>query len=398
MEYLELSNKKIITRYAIPQMIGLIFNSIYFIIDGIFIGKKLGPDSLAAAGIAIPVVEIMIALAMMISVGAGVMVSAAIGYKDYKKANTLFNQANLITAILSIAIVILGNIFINQLAQILGATNLIFEDTKLYLRYFITASPFLLFSFTLSTFARNDNAPKLAMWALIIGSISNIILDWFFMYPLNMGLSGAALATALGPIFSVLILLPHFIFKKGLLSFKLTKVYFKDMFAIFSKGLSAFITNFSIGFVTLLYNMTINHHHLGEITLSSYVIIGYISLIALTSFLGISQGIQPAISFYSGCNEHNRLKSLSRSGIIFNLTLGFIYTVFIFLFAPFIINIFTNESSLVFLTSSLSTKYFLNLPFAAVNIAITTLLQALDYQKESTIISLMRSTLPLILF
>ncbi|MEG0727161.1 MAG: MATE family efflux transporter, partial [Erysipelothrix sp.] len=217
MNYSQMSNCDIIKKFAIPQMIGLVFNSIYFIIDGIFIGQKLGSDALAAAGIAIPIVEIMIALSMLISVGSGVIISSQLGEGKTEDANKMFNKANLITIVFAICIVLLGNLFIEPIARFMGATDLIITDTIVYLRYFITASPFLIFSFTLSTFARNDNAPKLAMWALIVGSLSNIILDWFFMYPLDMGMGGAALATALGPVFSVTILLHHFLKKKGTL-------------------------------------------------------------------------------------------------------------------------------------------------------------------------------------
>lgn len=105
--------------------------------------------------------------------------------------------------------------FIHPLAELLGSTPQIHEESVRYLWYIVTFSPFLLFSFLLGGLARNDGRSKLAMVALAVGSVSNIILDYVFMYPLNMGIAGAALATAVGPVFSVLILLPHFLLKKG---------------------------------------------------------------------------------------------------------------------------------------------------------------------------------------
>lgn len=257
MKFKHLSNTKILLKYGLPQMIGLVFNSAYFIVDGIFIGQRLGDQSLAAAGVAVPVVEIMIAIAMMISVGAGIMVSTEIGNHNMKDANRTFNIANKFTMILAISIVILGNIFITPLAQFLGASDVILAETVLYLRYFITASPFLIFSFTLSTFVRNDNQPTPAMWALIIGAVLNIALDYVFMYPMNMGMAGAALATALGPVFSVLILIPHFFKKSSNLHFEKATIKLNTVKSIIFKGISAFITNFSIGFVTLIYNIAI---------------------------------------------------------------------------------------------------------------------------------------------
>ncbi len=141
MKFKHLSNTKILLKYGLPQIIGLVFYSAYFIVDGIFIGQRLGDQSLAAAGVAVPVVEIMIAIAMMISVGAGIMVSTEIGNPNMKDANGTFNIANKFTVILAISIVMLGNIFITPLAQFLGASDVILAETVLYLRYFITASP-----------------------------------------------------------------------------------------------------------------------------------------------------------------------------------------------------------------------------------------------------------------
>ncbi|CAM3639491.1 MATE family efflux transporter [Erysipelothrix urinaevulpis] len=397
MNYNKYSDLKLLVRFAIPQMIGLIFNSIYFIIDGMFIGWRLGPDALAAAGVAIPVVEIMIALSMMISVGAGVVISNLYGQKKYSEANQMFNKSNAITLLVSLIIVITGNVFVRDLAQILGATDLIMNDTLIYLRYFITASPFLVFSFTLSTYVRNDGNPKLAMWALIVGSISNIFLDWLFMYPLNWGMSGAALATAIGPVFSVLLLLPHFLMKKGRSHFKWTKFSIQDMITICRNGMAAFITNFSIGLVTFLYNITIVKNHLGETALSSYVIIGYIALIAITAFLGSSQGLQPSMSYFAGEKNYKRIRSLSTLIVMYNLIVALVLTTLLSWKGDFFISLFTNDRMLINETLIISRIYFLNLPFAAINIVLATLFQALNQQRISTVLSLLRSTIPLYL-
>lgn len=398
MNFNKLSNRQILIRFAIPQMIGLIFNSAYFIVDGIFIGQRLGAQSLASAGVAVPVVEIMIALSMLISVGAGVSVSNSIGKNDKEEANKIFNIANSFTLYFAIAIAILGNIFILPLSRMMGATDLLLNETVVYLRYFLTASPFLVFSFTLSTFVRNDGQPKRAMWALIVGAMTNIILDYVLMYPLNMGMAGAALATALGPIFSVIILLPHFINKENTLHFKKTKMRISYIKNIFISGISAFITNFSIGFITLVYNIAIIQNNLGEEGLSSYIVIGYISLIGLTSFLGTSQGIQPALSFFKGQDDTKRIKSLINQSLVLNLILGSLFYFIIVVVGYQIISVFINEPALILSTHKIAIIYFLNLPLAAINIVIATCLQSIGKQKESTILSLLRTTLPLLFF
>ena len=207
-------------KYAIPQMIGLLFNSVYLIVDGVFIGNRLGRDAMAAAAVSVPFIEILISMSMAVASGAGIIISNFLGQKEEKEAVRIFNISIWVLGTIGLSIVVLGNIFIHLLAELLGSTPHIHKDAVEYLWYIITFSPFLLYSFLLGGLARNDGRSKLAMFALAFGSISNIVLDYVFMYPLDMGIGGTALATALGPIFSVLILLPHFIQKKGALHCK----------------------------------------------------------------------------------------------------------------------------------------------------------------------------------
>lgn len=157
--------------------------------------------------------------------------------------------------------ILLGNIFLHPLAKLLGSTPQIHDEAISYLWYIVTFSPFLLFSFLLGGLARNDGRPKLAMFALAFGSVSNIVLDYVFMYPLNMGIAGAALATALGPIFSVLILLPHFLMKKGNLYFAGFRICFHDIQRIFTLGFPAFIMEFTIGMEIFVYRAAWKHAH-----------------------------------------------------------------------------------------------------------------------------------------
>ena len=398
MKRFRMSNKNVLMKFAIPQMIGMLFNSVYLIVDGIFIGHRLGPNALAAGGLAVPVVEFAIALAMMISVGAGVMISQAFGKEDVKRANQIFNQSNIITLVLSLSLSVLGLVFTKDLARILGASDLIMQDTVTYLKYFFLGLPFLIFSFTLSTFVRNDQAPKRAMWALVIGAISNIILDYVFMYPMNLGMAGAALATALGPVFGVMILLPHFFLKQGNLVFERIQLTYQFIKELIHYGMAALVTNFSIGMISLFYNFAIVAYGFHEIGLSAYLIVGYISLIALRSFLGIAQGVQPVMSIYESQGQGEAILSLNRFVCIFNAVLGIVLSVLIIIFGKPLAAIFTSDGELMTYAAKIAGIYFLNLVFAAINIVIATNLQALNQQKEALFLSLLRTTLPLIAF
>jgi len=206
---------RLLLSYIIPGVAGLLFNSLYIVVDGLFVARMLGREPLAAVTVGVPVVEILLALSMLMSVGAGVMISNKSGRGQLKEAREIFNMSVRLLAVVSVLIAVVGLIFIRPIARMLGATPDIMDLVVEYLTYFLAFSPAFMFSYAMCTWLRNDSRPKLAMIAQIVGALSNVFLDWYFMGPLKMGIAGAAIATGLGPVFSILIMLPHFISKKG---------------------------------------------------------------------------------------------------------------------------------------------------------------------------------------
>lgn len=381
-------------RYAVPQMIGLLFNSIYLIVDGIFIGNRLGRDSMAAAAVAVPLIEILISLSMAVASGAGILISSQLGRKEKDKAVKTFNTAILCSAAISILVMTAGNLFIHPLAQLLGSTPQIHQESVTYLRYIITFSPFLVFSFLLGGLARNDGCPKLAMFALAFGSVSNILLDYVFMYPMNMGIAGAALATALGPIFSVLILLPHFLLKKGHLFFAKHRIRLQNVVRILKLGFPSFIMEFTIGIITFVYNFAIVRCGYGEIGLAAYLVIGYLMLIILTIFLGFAEGLQPVFSYFTGTGEFQRSRDMRRFGARVFLSTGIVCYLLIVLFSRYFFSIFTpGDIELIDFMQSKSLPYFCGFFLAGYNILMISYWQSSQHTKKALAVSLARSIL-----
>ncbi len=381
-------------KYALPQMIGLLFNSVYMIVDGVFIGNRLGRGAMAAAAVSVPLVEILIALSMATATGAGVMISMHLGQGKKEKARQIFSLACLCTAVMGLIIGVLGNIFIHPLAKLLGSTAMIHEEAISYMRYIITFSPFLLFSFLLSSLVRNDNRPKLAMFALMFGSVSNIVLDYVFMYPLNMGIGGAALATAVGPVFSVVILLPHFIFRRGDLYFTKLKWNGKELCAVYVLGIPSFIMEFTIGIITFIYNFAIVHYGFEEIGLAAYLVIGYLMLIILTLFLGMAQGLQPVFSYFMGTGEEEKGKSLLGFSVQAFLAIGILCYVLIVFFSRSFFTVFNpGDQALISFMESKSLPYFSGFFLAGVNILMIAYWQAMKHTKEALALSLARSVI-----
>lgn len=387
-------SRTLFAKYAIPQMIGLLFNSVYLIVDGVFIGNRLGRDAMAAAAVAVPFIEILIAISMAVASGAGITISGCLGRKEVKEARQTFGLSVLALSAIGIAIVVLGNIFIHPLATLLGSTPEIHEDAVSYLWYIVSFSPFLLFSFLLGGLVRNDGKPKLAMFALAFGSVSNIVLDYVFMYPLGMGIAGAALATALGPIFSVLILLPHFLMKRGNLYFAKFRVRISSAKQMFSQGFPAFIMEFTIGIITFVYNFAIIRNGYGELGLAAYLVIGYLMLIILTVFLGMAEGLQPVFSYFAGTGEQERSRALLSFAVKIFLAVGVLCYLLILFFSRGFITVFApGDIRLIDFTHSKSLVYFCGFFMAGYNILLISYWQSTRYTKRALIISLLRSVI-----
>ena len=383
------SSARLFLRFALPQMVGLLFNSVYVIVDGVFIGHRLGTDSMAAAAVSVPLIEILIALSIAVASGAGVLIASHLGRGERDAAARVFNTAFYCAIGMGALIMALGNLFIDSLAVMLGSTPDIHGEAIQYMRYIVTFCPFQILSFLLSGLARNDGRPKLAMIALAAGSCSNILLDWFFMYPLNMGIGGAALATALGPIFSVLILLPHFLRRRGDLFFQLVRPLTYEIGKIYSLGFPSFIMEFTIGIITFVYNAAIVRCGYGELGLAAYLVIGYLMLIILTFFLGMAEGLQPVFSHFTGTVETSRAQKLRNFSAWVFLATGVLCYVLILFFSRYFFAIFNpNDAELLSFLNGRSAAYFCGFPLAGFGILMISYWQSTRQTGKALAISL----------
>ena len=385
-------------RFAVPQMIGLLFNSVYTIVDGVFIGHRLGREAMAAAAVAVPLIEILISAAIAAGSGAGVLIAARLGSGDKDGARRLFNTAAWMLAVAGLLTALLGNLFLAPLARLLGATPEVLEPACGYLWFIVTFAPFQLFSFLLGGMARNDGRPRLAMTAMILGAGSNILLDYLFMYPLNLGIRGAALATALGPVFSVVILLPHFLGRKGELYFApcpvLCRRWLSDAGRILVCGVPSFIMEFSIGIVTFLYNLAITRWGYGELGLAAYLVIGYLMLILLTLFLGLAEGLQPVFSRLIAAGERERGLAMRRFSIKAFLGVGIVSCLLIFTCSRWFFLLFAPEDpELVAFAAGKSIPYFCGFFLTGFNILMISFWQATRETGRALWASLLRSVI-----
>ena len=212
------------------------------------------------------------------------------------------------------------------------------------------------------------------------------------MYPLNMGVSGAALATALGPIFSVLILFPHFVLKRGNLFFSKMPVYPSVIKRVCTLGIPSFVMEFTIGIITFVYNTAIVRCGYGETGLAAYLIIGYLMLIILTIFLGMAEGLQPVFSYFSGTGETVRSDQLCRFSVRIFLSAGIVCYLLVILFSRQFFQIFNPEdTALIDFAREKSLYYFCGFSLAGYNILMIAFWQSTGKTGRALVVSLSRS-------
>ncbi|PAF47967.1 hypothetical protein BKH41_06830 [Helicobacter sp. 12S02232-10] len=321
------SIKKLFFYYFIPSLCAMIALSTYSTVDGIFVGKKLGEDALAAISICWPVFPVLIAYELLFSLGAASIISYFLGRNEVHRARLIFSSVFYFVVISTLIVGGILYIFIDEIALILGSSDVLKPLVIEYLEIIFIGSVFMVLHPLSDVFAINDKQPILAMVAMIVGSLANIILNYLFLFIFETGIYGSALATIMGHGIGFLVLLQHFLFKRG-------KLYFVRRFSLSAvissakSGIPQSVSELSAAIVMLMFNTTIMGIA-GERGVSIYGIIMYSGIIFFTVLLAIAQGIQPIASFSYGAGSLKRVKNIFLFGIGVSIGVGiFIYLIF----------------------------------------------------------------------
>lgn len=208
------SQLKEFSRYCTLNVLGMIGLSCYILADTFFVSKGLGRNGLTALNLAIPVYSFIHGSGLMLGIGGATKYSIFKSNKERKNANTIFTNTFYLATVISIVFVLVGIFLSKSLTTVLGSDSDVFKMTNIYLKCILIFAPAFIINDVLICFIRNDNNPNLSMYAMLGGSLSNIILDYIFIFPLQLGIFGAVFATGLAPIISILILSLHRIKKK----------------------------------------------------------------------------------------------------------------------------------------------------------------------------------------
>lgn len=385
-----MSDKKQFYRFVIPSIGSMLVTGLYFVVDGIFVGRGVGTSGLAAVNIAVPFISLLTAVSMMITMGGATLTSISFGKGENKKANNYFNTSLLLVLLFSLGMTAISILFPKQLAKFLGASDMLMEGTATYLKYYVIFGIFFCGSATLSAFVRNDGNPQLAFWGMIVGAISNVFLDWLFIFPLQMGIKGAAIASGLGQILACIVLSTHFIVKKGVLKIAVPVREKGVITQIIKVGTPEFVTQMSQPVTILCYNIIVLNAF-GEIGVSAFSVISYLIVVILAVFIGLAQGIQPLLSRSIGEGNKEKEKFFHQKGLRLNILLSCIVYMIMLIFGKAVISIFNNDAELIKIAYNCIVIYGISFIFASVNIVYTTYNLATKNTKAAMMIAVLRS-------
>lgn len=378
-------------KYAALNVMGMTGLSCYILADTFFISKGLGANGLTALNLAIPVYSLIHGSGLMLGMGGATKYSILKSQKNWGQTNKIFTNTVYLAGILAIAFLLTGIFLTRVLTAFLGADQEVFGMTATYLRVILLFAPAFLMNDILICFVRNDGDPKLAMLAMLGGSLSNVLLDYLFIFPLKLGIFGAVFATGLAPLISIMILSVYFLKKRNQFRMIREKPHPETEKTVVKLGIPSLIGEVSSGVVILVFNSIILRLQ-GNTGVAAYGVIANLSLVVMAVYTGIAQGMQPLISKAWGRYEIRTCKRILSYAMITMAAVSIaVYAVIFFLADP-IAGIFNSENNRLLQEIAVTglKLYFTAAVFAGFNLIISVYFTSVELALPAQLISILR--------
>ncbi len=369
-------------KFAFPTVVGVVIAGIQEIIDGFFIGNAIGSQGLAAITLAYPAYLVIIAIGVIIGIGASSLAALQLGKENLNCALDIVHNAFSLCLLTGAVFTIVGLIFCETSISILGASGTALAFARDYLRIIFAGSVFMIFSVALEPLVRNDGNPRLCMNIMIAGVIVNLVLDYLFIMRMGTGMVGAAFATIVSFALPALLFMNYLFGKDAKLKLRLKAMKFKlsTQFQILRAGLPSFVMQFSLALVLFAYNYMLLMYG-SELAVSAYGIIGYVLSIFSMLFEGIALGVQPIIGFNYGAGYYERVSKTLKLTILSCILTGVFGFLLISLFPEKVVQIFSQGDSELLEVTLRGMKIFI----FSLLVEGTVLLTAIYYQSINRI-------------
>lgn len=388
---------KLLKSYAVPAIIAMTASSLYNIIDSIFIGHGVGPLAIAGLAVTFPLMNLSAAFGTLVGVGATTLVSVLLGQKNYDIANKVLGNVVILNTIIGLLFMTVSLIFLDPILYFFGASDNTIVYAREYMQIILAGNAVTHLYLGLNSVLRASGQPKFAMMLTILSVIINTAVAPVLIFWIDMGISGAAIATVLAQSVSLIIILRYFSRKDRLLHFskgifRLEWRITKDSLSI---GLAPFLMNSAACIVTLFINQQLGNYG-GDIAIGAYGIVNRISFLFIMIVMGFNQGMQPIAGYNYGTRNYTRVKSVMWTTVKYATavtTTGFLIAI---LFPQQAVSIFTSDPQLIDFSAKGLQILTLAFPFVGFQMVSSNFFQCLGMVNKAIILSMARQILFLI--
>ena len=378
-------------KFTIPSISMMIFTSLYGIVDGIFVSRFVSTQALSAFNIIYPFINVVIGIGVMLATGASAIIAKKLGEKRDDEARRNFTFIVLVGSTIGIIMSLLGYIFLENMIYALGSTQELYIYCEMYLKATFWFVPAYIVNLLYQFFTITAGKPKIGLTLTILGGVSNIILDYIFIVPLDMGISGAAIATGLGNLIPVILGTIYFMKFSKTLYFTKFSIDIKMFLETCKNGSSEMVSNLAAGITTMLFNYAMIKYA-GSDGVAAMSIVLYGQFLIIATYLGFTSGIAPILSYNYGEENYTQIKKLVGYAIKFLGITSIVVYVLSIIGAPTILQVFTDKNSTVY---ELGYRGFLifgtSFLITSISIFISGMFTAFSNGKISAIISFFRT-------
>ena len=390
---------KLLIKYSVPAIIGMIVNGLYNVVDRIFIGNipGVGPLAITGLGVTMPIMTIIMAFGMLIGIGTTTNISIKLGQGKKEEAEKLIGNAITLALIVGLLISVFGLIFENQILNMFGASEGSLPYAKAYINIILLGSVFNLLGFVFNNAIRGDGNPKLSAMIMVVGCLTNIVLDALFIMVLKMGIQGAAIATITSQFITSIWGLSYYLRGKSNLKFRKTSLKLdKSLVAsIFAIGSAPFAMQIAASMIQVLNNQALSTYG-GDLSIGAMATISSIAMIFLMPSFGLVQGMQPIVGFNYGAKNYDRAKKTFIISVLASTSFFVVGALVIQIAPQVLVGMFNKDAELMNITINGLRKYTLALPMIGISIVGTNYIQSTGRAKMAMVLSLLRQVIILI--
>lgn len=384
----------LLLKFSLPAIVGMLVHALYNVVDSIFVGRGVGEYALAGITVSFPLMIIFMAFVMLIGMGATTLISIRLGEKKPEEAEEIIGNALVMFVVIGATITVLGLIYLEPLLRFFGASVDVIPYAVDYMRIILLGTVLMAIGVGMNNFIRAEGNPKTAMFTMLIGAVTNVVLDYIFIFIFYWGIKGAALATIISYAVTTTWVLYYFLSGKSLLKIRLknTRLRLKVVLGIAAVGFPMFAMQITSSVQNLILNRSLVHYG-GDLALAAIGIIMSIVTLLVMPVIGINQGAQPIIGFNYGAKQLGRVRTTLKLAMIAGtviITFGFILSR---LWPAQLIGLFNKNPELIELATHGMLIFFIFLPIVAVQIVGAGYFQAVGKPVQATILSLSRQIL-----